>query len=69
MATVDWRLNLASPPERVFDALCTDAGRASFWAKSAARRDGQIHCVFPGGHAYRGPVLAVRRLRCRPAQP
>lgn len=47
--TITWRLHLSSPPERVFEALTTDAGRAAFWAESAVERDGAIHFEFIGG--------------------
>jgi uncharacterized protein YndB with AHSA1/START domain len=63
MVAIDWRVHLASPPDRVFDALATDSGRASFWAESAARRGDQIEWRFPGGHGYRGPILAEDRPR------
>jgi uncharacterized protein YndB with AHSA1/START domain len=37
---IRWRLHLRSSPATVYRALSTDAGRASFWAKSAVERDG-----------------------------
>jgi len=52
-----WRLHLASSIERVFQALSTDRGRASFWAESAVERDGVIHFVFPNGVAWRARIL------------
>lgn len=61
MAVVEWRVHLASPPEAVFDALASDAGRASFGAESAVRRGDQIDWQFPGGQTWRGPVLADLR--------
>lgn len=54
---IRWRLHLASPPERVYALLATDAGRARFWAESAAERDGAIDFVFPNGMTWRGAVL------------
>ena len=59
MAVVEWRVHLASSPGKVFEALATDTGRASFWAESAERGSGdQIDWRFPGGYAYRGAILA-----------
>jgi uncharacterized protein YndB with AHSA1/START domain len=52
------RLHLTSPPERVFELLATDAGRARFWAESAAERDGALDFVFPNGLTWRGRILA-----------
>jgi len=56
-ARVLWRLHLASSPERVYDMLATDAGRARFWAESAAEVEGVIGFVFPGGLRWCGEIL------------
>lgn len=56
-----WRLHLASPPERVYDVLDSDGGRAGFWAESAEERDGTIHFRFINGMETTGRVL--ERLR------
>ena len=45
--SIRWRLHLKSPVARVYQALSTDAGRASFWAESAIEHDGVIRFVFP----------------------
>ena len=58
-----WRLHLASPPDRVFDALDSDDGRASFWAESAEERHGAIHFVFVNDVTYAGRVLDRDRPR------
>ena len=39
---IRWKVHFASPPERVFEALATDEGRARFWAESAPESDGAI---------------------------
>jgi len=52
-----WRLHLKSSPARVYRALSTDAGRATFWAESANERDGKIHFIFPDGIEWEGGVL------------
>lgn len=52
-----WRLHLNSPPDRVYQALSTDGGRAKFWAESAIERDGVIEFVFPNGITWEGKIL------------
>lgn len=47
--SIVWKLRLASSPERVYEMLATDAGRAAFWAESSVERDGRIRFVFPDG--------------------
>lgn len=54
---IRWRLHLISPLERVYAALATDEGRASFWAESAVEQEGVIHFVFPNGATWQGRVL------------
>lgn len=47
--TIRWRLHLASPVSKVYAALATDEGRASFWAESAQEREDVIDFIFPNG--------------------
>lgn len=54
---IRWRLHLKSPVETVYQALSTDAGRATFWAESAVEHDGIIQFVFPGDLRWDGRVL------------
>lgn len=54
---IRWRVHLTSPPERVYTALATDLGRASFWAESAVEADGVIHFVFPNGLTWEAEIL------------
>lgn len=54
---IHWRLHLASPRARVYEALATDAGRAGFWAESAVEHDGVIHFVFPNGITWDGQII------------
>ncbi len=56
-AAVKLKVHLCSPPERVFQYLVTDAGRAAFWAESAVARDGVIDFRFANGMKHRGAVL------------
>ena len=54
-------MHLAASRERVFAALDTDDGRASFWAESAVEREGRITFCFITGYEYAGRVLERRR--------
>ncbi len=54
---IRWRLNLSVPPERVYEALDTDAGRASFWAESAVQVDDEIDFRFIDGTRCRARIL------------
>jgi uncharacterized protein YndB with AHSA1/START domain len=54
---IRWRLQLKSPMTKVYEALSTNAGRASFWAESAIEWDGMIHFVFPNKVTWNAPVL------------
>lgn len=54
---IRWRLHLDSPAAKVYQALSTDAGRASFWAESAIERDGAIHFIFPNSLTWEAPIL------------
>jgi uncharacterized protein YndB with AHSA1/START domain len=55
--SIRWRLHLKSPMGKVYQALATDTGRASFWAESAVERDRVIYFVFPNGVAWEGRIL------------
>ena len=48
-AAVQWRLHLASSPEKVFRMLSTDHGRERFWAERSVTRDGSFRLTFSGG--------------------
>lgn len=39
---IRWKVHIPAPPEKVFEALTSDGGRASFWAESAVELDGFI---------------------------
>jgi uncharacterized protein YndB with AHSA1/START domain len=60
---IRWRLHVPAPPEAVYDALATDAGRASFWAESAIERDGHVHFVFANGQELRARIVERSRPR------
>jgi uncharacterized protein YndB with AHSA1/START domain len=58
---IRWRLYLGAPPERVYELLSTDRGRAGFWAEET-RQDGErLEFRFPDGQ-----VLASRVLTSAP---
>lgn len=55
--TILWHLHLESPITKVFQALSTDTGRASFWAESAIESEGVIHFVFPNRMRWDARIL------------
>lgn len=54
---IRWRMHVPVAPEKVFGALATDAGRASFWAVSARETSGCIEFQFPNGVVHRSRIL------------
>ena len=50
--TIIWRLHLSSSPERVYELLNTDEGRASFWSSSTAELDGSIDFEAKNGNRW-----------------
>lgn len=54
---IRWRMHLPVVPDRVFDALDSDEGRASFWAESAQEVGGAIHFRFINGVEYVSRIL------------
>ncbi len=54
---IRWRMHVPSAPEKVFTALATDDGRASFWAESAIETDGFIEFRFSNGFTDRSRIL------------
>lgn len=54
---IRWRMHIAASPERVFTAINSGEGRASFWAESAVEHSGHIDFRFIDGHVFRGRVL------------
>ena len=57
---IRWRIHLPIPPERVYAALDSDEGRASFWADSAVERDGVIHFRFINGQTCAATIVTRR---------
>lgn len=50
-------MHVPAAPEKVFAALATDAGRASFWAESAVETNGCIEFRFRNGVVGRSRIL------------
>ena len=40
--TIRWKMHFNASPEKVYEALTTDSGRAGYWAESAPEKDGVI---------------------------
>ena len=47
--TILWRLHTASPPERIWELLTTDAGRERFWAEASRSEAGRFTLGFSMG--------------------
>ena len=58
---IRWRMHIPVPPERVYDALDSDDGRAAFWAESAGEESGHIEFVFINGFRCASRVLERQR--------
>ncbi len=58
--TIQWKMPFASSSTRVFDALATDAGRATFWAEDAPETDGTITFHILNYEPFSGRVLAKK---------
>ena len=54
---IRWRMHIPVPVDRVFAALSTDEGRASFWATSARERNGVIRFEFANGVEHHATVI------------
>ncbi len=54
---IRWKLHVPVSPARVYEALNTNDGRASFWAESAVERDGTIHFEFINGMSYTSRII------------
>ena len=64
--TVFWRLHTASPPERLWELLTTDAGRARFWAETSRSEGDRFTLAFSLGIEEECRILEAvpaRRLR------
>jgi uncharacterized protein YndB with AHSA1/START domain len=55
--SIRWRLHLKSPVEKVYQAVSTDNGRASFWAESAVEQENIIHFKFPNKLIWEAQIL------------
>lgn len=57
---IDWRAHFAAPPEAVWKAWTTDAGRRRFWAEESRARTGGFELSFLNGEALRVDVVEAR---------
>jgi hypothetical protein len=55
--TIRWRLHLKSSKEKVYQALSTNPGRASFWAESAIEKDRIIYFKFPNKMTWDAQII------------
>ena len=55
--TIRWKMHFNSPREKVYDALATDSGRASYWAESAPEDAGQITFHILNYEPFSGRIL------------
>lgn len=55
---IRWRMHIGAPPERVYELIASDEGRAAFWAESAVEIDGCVEFVFANGYRHRGRIIA-----------
>lgn len=62
-SVITWRMHFLSPPDEIYRALTTDAGRSSFWAEETIQRGDTIDFVFPGGLRGQSRVLQASRDR------
>ena len=62
-AVIRWKMHLSSPPDRVYRALTTDEGRASFWAERAVDVGGMILFEFINGVRESSQILQRDRHR------
>lgn len=60
---IDWRVRFASPPEAVWQAWTTDAGRERFWAETSSGGGAGFELSFLNGEALRVEIMEERSLR------
>lgn len=54
---IRWKMHFASPQEKVFTALATDAGRAGYWAESAPEVNGEVTFHILNYEPFSGRIL------------
>lgn len=58
--TIQWKMHFSSSPEKVYEALATNAGRAMYWAESAQEVDGYIEFNIYGYPPFKGKILSAK---------
>lgn len=59
IGVIRWNIHFTSPMAKVYSALSTDEGRASYWAESAPEVDGKITFHILGYEPFSGRVLKM----------
>ncbi len=54
---IRWKMHFTSSPEKVYEALTTDSGRAGYWAEHAPENNGEITFHFLSYEPYTGKIL------------
>jgi uncharacterized protein YndB with AHSA1/START domain len=54
---IRWRMFIPVSPDRVYQALATDAGRTTYWAESTHEDSGEVRFVFANGSEHRAKVI------------
>lgn len=55
--TIIWKLHFTSSPDKVYNMIVTDAGRAKYWAESAIESEGEIEFNIYNYPPFRGKIL------------
>lgn len=58
---IRWKVHFRSSPEKVFNALATDSGRASFWAEAAPESNGLVTFHILNYPPFTGRILERRK--------
>ena len=58
--TIKWKTHFSSPIEKVYEALTTDQGRASFWAEEAKEENGFITFTILNYPKYKSKILDAK---------
>ena len=57
---IDWRVNFASAPAKVWSAWTTDEGRAAFWAERSASVERGFDLSFLNGETMRVEIVEAK---------
>ena len=54
---IKWKIHLNVSPDKAYNMLSTDEGRAKFWAEKAHEENGYINFEFPNGQKWKSKLL------------